>query len=114
MRINKRLWGNFCVIFKGPDYQAKRIEIKPGLRFSLQWHRKRAETWVVAEGRGVATLGKKEIKVMRGSVVRVPIRQIHRMHNTGKKPLVFFEIQFGNYLGEDDIIRLQDDFNRAP
>ena len=114
MRVNKRPWGNFRVRFKGPDYQVKRIEIRPGLRLSLQKHKKRSETWVVADGKGVATVGRKEIRVKRGSIVCVPCGRVHRMHNTGKRPLVFFEVQFGDYLGEDDIIRLQDDFSRAP
>ena len=106
-------WGNYRVLFKGPDYQVKRIEIKPGLRFSLQKHMKRAETWVVVEGHGTATIGKKQAKVTRGSIVRVAVRQVHRMHNTGKRPLVLIEVQLGDYLGEDDILRLEDDFDRA-
>ena len=101
------------MLFTGPDYQVKRIQIETGLRFSLQTHSRRAETWVVVAGAGVATLGLKKIKVKRGSVLQVKTGQPHRMQNTGKKPLVFFEVQFGDYLGEDDIVRLEDDFNRA-
>ena len=110
---DKRPWGRYTVLFKGRDHQVKRMQVDPGLRFSLQKHKKRAETWVVVSGHGTATLAGKKIKVTRGSVVRVGVGQTHRMHNTGKEPLVFFEVQFGDYLGEDDIIRLEDDFNRA-
>ena len=113
MNADRRPWGRYEVLFKGPDYQVKRIEVKPGLRFSLQKHLRRAETWIIASGQGVATLGRKTVKVRRGSLVKVSLRQVHRMHNTGSKPLIFFEVQFGKYLGEDDILRLEDDFNRA-
>ena len=108
-----RPWGNYEVLLKGEDYQVKRIRLKPGLRFSLQKHMKRAETWVVVSGEGVATVGKKEIGVKRGSVVNVGVEEIHRMHNTGQEPLVLIEVWFADYLGEDDILRLEDDFNRA-
>ena len=108
-----RPWGGYEVLREGIDFKVKRIEVKPGLRLSLQKHFKRAETWVVVEGQGVATIGKKEQRVKRGSVIQLPVGQVHRMHNTGKGPLVFIEVQLGDYLGEDDILRLEDDFNRA-
>lgn len=113
MSHDTRPWGNYVVLYKGPDYQAKRIEVNPALRFSLQKHSKRAEKWIVVSGSGVATVGVKEISVKRGSVVEIPVEVVHRMHNTGREALVFIEVQFGEYLGEDDIIRLEDDFNRA-
>ena len=108
-----RPWGKYNILFKNAGYQVKRIEIKPKLRFSLQKHKKRSETWVVVSGQGLATLGKKEIKIKSGSVVEVARGQAHRMENTGRVPLVFIEVQLGKYFGEDDIIRLEDDFNRA-
>lgn len=113
MQTDKRPWGNYTVLFTGEDHQVKRIQVDAGLRFSLQTHAKRAETWIVVSGSGVVTLDTKEIPVKRGTVIEVKVGQAHRMHNTGKGPLVFFEVQFGNYLGEDDIVRLEDDFNRA-
>jgi len=108
-----RPWGGYTVLFKGPDYQVKRIEVKPGLRFSLQKHFKRVEKWIVVSGSGIAVVGGREILVKRGTTIDVPVEEVHRMHNTGKEPLVFIEVQFGEYLGEDDIVRLEDDFKRA-
>ena len=110
---NQKPWGVYTVLHKGPDFQVKRVEVNPMLRLSLQKHLKRAEKWIVVAGSGVATVGDREIPVKRGSVVEIPVEESHRMHNTGKEALVFIEVQFGEYLGEDDIIRLEDDFNRA-
>jgi mannose-6-phosphate isomerase-like protein (cupin superfamily) len=106
-------WGGYTILFKGPDFQVKRIEVKPGLRLSLQKHAKRAEQWTVVSGSGAAVVDGKEIPVKRGSMIDIPVESVHRMHNMGRVPLVFIEVQFGEYLGEDDIVRLEDDFNRA-
>ena len=108
-----RPWGNYLVLHVEPGIQVKRIEIKPAMRFSLQKHSKRTEKWVVIQGEGRVTVGSKEWGVRSGDLVEVPLGEVHRMHNTGKGPLVFIEVQFGQYLGEDDIVRLQDDFGRA-
>ena len=107
-----RPWGNFKILFSESGMQVKRIEVTPGLRCSLQKHAKRSEKWIVTSGHGVATLKDKEIQVGPGTYLDVPCGEIHRIHNTGKQPLVFIEVQFGDYLGEDDIVRLQDDFAR--
>ena len=109
----KRPWGNYKILHKESGIQVKRIEVKPGHRFSLQKHLRRAEKWIVLSGQGIVTLGKKKISVREGTFIDVPKREIHRMRNTGRKPLVFIEVQFGNYLGEDDIVRLDDDFGRC-
>ena len=106
-------WGGYSVLFQGPDFQVKRIEVKPGLRLSLQRHAQRAEQWTVVSGLGVAIVDGKQTPVKRGSTVDIPVGAVHRMHNTDKIPLVFIEVQYGKYLGEDDIVRLEDDFNRA-
>ena len=113
MTAEAKPWGSYTVLYKEPGYQVKRVEVLPGFRLSLQKHARRAEKWVVVSGTGTATLGAKEVPVGSGSVVEIPIEALHRMHNTGREPLVFIEVQFGDYLGEDDIIRLEDDFNRA-
>ncbi len=113
MNSDQRPWGNYTVLLKDTNFQVKRIEIKPRLRFSLQKHMKRAEKWIVTAGAGVATVGDKQVPVQRGSFIDVACGQVHRMHNTGDQPLVFIEVQFGDYLGEDDIIRLEDDFSRT-
>ncbi|HTL71092.1 MAG TPA: phosphomannose isomerase type II C-terminal cupin domain [Candidatus Eisenbacteria bacterium] len=113
MPDSERPWGKYEVLYKGSDVQVKRIEVGPKMRFSLQKHMKRAETWVVASGRGIVTLDSRETPVSRGDVVEVAVGQVHRMQNTADEPLVFFEVQLGDYLGEDDIVRLEDDFKRA-
>ncbi len=114
LKKDQRPWGNYRVLASGPGYQIKRIEVGPKLRFSLQKHLKRSETWVVLSGQGLATIGRKKIKVRRGSVIEVGLKQVHRMQNTqSRKPLVFIEVQLGRYLGEDDIVRLEDDFQRV-
>ena len=112
MPAEERPWGRYQVLLKEAGMQVKRIEVKPGLRFSLQKHSRRAEKWIITSGSGIATVGTRELPVARGAYVDVPLGEIHRMHNTGQEPLVFIEIQFGDYLEEDDIIRLQDDFSR--
>ena len=110
---DERPWGGYRVIHREPGIQVKRIEIKPGLRFSLQKHSKRSEKWIVISGAGKATVGEKEMSATKGSFFEIPCVQVHRMQNTGKEPLVFIEMQFGDYLGEEDIVRLADDFGRS-
>lgn len=107
-----RPWGRYEVLLKSSDFQVKRIEINPGSRFSLQKHFRRSETWVVTSGEGVATVGTRELPVRRGSVIEVALGEVHRMHNTGRSALVLIEVQMGDYLGEDDIQRLSDDYDR--
>ena len=67
----------------------------------------------MVSGSGIVVIGNKQIPVKRGSMVDVPVEEVHRMHNTGTEPLTFIEVQFGDYLGEDDILRLEDDFKNA-
>ena len=112
MLKDERPWGKYEVLCTGPKSQVKRIEVHPGKRFSLQKHQKRAEKWIVMSGSGVVTVGDRQEVVRPGSFVEVPCGAIHRMRNTGDAPLVIIEVQFGDYLGEDDIIRLEDDFGR--
>ena len=113
MNGEKRPWGRYEILFKASNVQVKRIEVASGLRFSLQKHARRAEKWIVLSGSGVATLEGREVPVSRGVFVDVPLGAVHRMHNTGKEPLVFIEVQLGDYFGEDDIVRLADDFSRV-
>lgn len=113
MDISQRPWGRYEVLCYGQGFQTKRLEIHPGKRFSLQKHLKRQEKWIIVSGSGVATLGTRQIPVKSGSFVEVPCGEVHRMHNTGNTPLVLIEVQFGDYLGEDDIVRFEDDFGRT-
>ena len=113
MKSETRPWGNFKILLSEPGIQVKRIEVKPGLRCSLQKHNQRSEKWIVISGTGIATIKNEEIPARAGSYFDVPCKAVHRMQNTGKIPLVFIEVQYGVYLGEDDIVRLEDDFARA-
>ncbi len=108
-----RPWGRYEVLLRQSGAQVKRIEINPGSRFSLQKHFLRSEKWVVISGKGTATVGKKIISVKPGSFLDIPCGRVHQMSNKGLKPLVLIEVQLGDYLGEDDIVRLKDDFGRC-
>jgi len=113
--INQKVvkpWGAYQVLHVEAGFQVKRIEVNPHSRLSLQTHTRRAEKWTVVKGTGLATLKDQEIAVKPGSVIDVAVGDAHRMANTGKEMLIFVEVQLGDYLGEDDIVRLQDDYNR--
>ncbi len=107
-----RPWGSYTVLEDRQTYKVKRIEVLPGKRLSYQRHEKRAEHWIVVEGKGIATLEGQEVELSPGQAVDIPRMAAHRMNNPGKNPLIFIEIQNGDYFGEDDIIRLEDDFGR--
>lgn len=113
-RFDRRPWGTFTVLDEGPGFKVKRIEVLPGKRLSYQKHAQRAEHWIVVQGTAKVTLDDRDIVVLAGQAVDVAIGAAHRVENPGKELLVFIEVQRGNYLGEDDIVRLQDDFGRAP
>ncbi len=111
--IVKRPWGTYQTIIRGDTYQVKRIMVNPNSQLSLQSHNHRSEHWVIVEGEGTVTLGDKQIKVKKDSVVYIPVKEKHRMSNFTDKPVVFIEVQNGDYLGEDDIIRYEDIYGRA-
>ncbi len=113
MNPETRPWGSYQILHAEPGMQVKRVQINPGARLSLQKHSKRLENWLVTSGQGIATLDEKEIPVSSGVFIHINIGQKHRMACTGSAPLVFVEVQLGSYLGEDDIIRFQDDFGRV-
>ena len=110
---DERPWGAYDVLDEGPDYKVKRIEVKPGHRLSLQMHQSRSEHWVIVTGEAIATIGENEIPLRVNEVALIPVRTKHRVANPGTVPLVFIEVQCGEYLGEDDITRFEDDYNRA-
>lgn len=113
-RFDRRPWGTFTVLDEGDGFKVKRIEVLPGKRLSYQKHAQRAEHWVVVNGTAKVTLDDREIIVETGQAVDIAVGSAHRVENPGRELLVFIEVQRGNYLGEDDIVRLQDDFGRAP
>jgi glycosyltransferase involved in cell wall biosynthesis/mannose-6-phosphate isomerase-like protein (cupin superfamily) len=112
-KFDRRPWGTFTVLDEGNDYKVKRIEVLPGKRLSYQKHSKRAEHWVVVQGTAKVTLDDQEITVPTGETIDIGIGSAHRVENPGNDLLVFIEVQRGSYLGEDDIVRLQDDFGRT-
>jgi mannose-6-phosphate isomerase len=112
-RFDRRPWGSFTVLDEGNHFKVKRIEVLPGKRLSYQKHSQRAEHWVVVQGTAKVTLDDREIIVTSGETIDIAIGAAHRVENPGTDTLVFIEVQRGSYLGEDDIIRLQDDFGRA-
>jgi mannose-6-phosphate isomerase-like protein (cupin superfamily) len=106
-------WGEWEVLLDEPNYKVKRITVLPGKRLSYQKHSRRKEHWMVVEGKAVVTLDGKEIILVKGETVDIPQEAAHRIANNGNKQLTFIEIQLGEYFGEDDIIRLEDDYGRA-
>jgi mannose-6-phosphate isomerase-like protein (cupin superfamily) len=109
----ERPWGGYTVLAETGDFKVKTIEVHPGQRLSYQRHSRRAEHWFVVRGQGVVTLDGTDITVRRGDTVDVGLGAAHRIRNTGPDPLVFVEVQHGDYFGEDDIVRLDDDYGRA-
>ena len=112
-RESQRPWGFYEVLEDSPRYKVKRIQVHPGKRLSLQRHRQRSEHWTMVEGEGLVTRGGEFRSVGPGSSLDIDRDMIHRIENRGARPLVFIEVQRGDYLGEDDIERLEDDFGRT-
>tara|TARA_B100001057_G_C22697009_1_gene890142 strand:+ start:318 stop:677 length:360 start_codon:yes stop_codon:yes gene_type:complete len=107
-----RPWGRFFVLHDESNYKIKRIEVEPSERLSYQFHNKRAETWVIVSGEAIITLDGDTKKCHVGETVLIPKGSKHRVENQKDLLLVFIEIQTGSYFGEDDIIRVEDDYNR--
>ena len=112
-QFDRRPWGTFTVLDEGEKFKVKRIEVLPGKRLSYQKHAKRAEHWVVVQGTAKVTLDDREIIVSTGEAIDIATGSAHRVENPGTDMLVFIEVQRGSYLGEDDIVRLQDVYNRG-
>ena len=109
----QRPWGDYQVLADEPDHKVKRLTVLPGKRLSLQRHQRRMEHWYFLAGQGSVRLGEREIEVGPGSAVDIPQRALHRIANPGSEPLVLIEVQRGDYFGEDDIERFEDDFGRV-
>jgi glycosyltransferase involved in cell wall biosynthesis/mannose-6-phosphate isomerase-like protein (cupin superfamily) len=110
--FDRRPWGSFTVLDEGSNYKVKRLEVLPRKRLSYQKHSKRAEHWVVVQGTAKVTLDDREIIVRNGEDIDIAVGAAHRVENPGDETLIFIEVQRGSYLGEDDIVRLEDDFGR--
>jgi len=111
-KYDERPWGNFTVLDEGAGYKVKRIEVLPGKRLSYQKHAQRAEHWYIVQGAAKVTLDGQEILLSADEYVDIPIGAAHRIENPSAEKVIFIEVQRGDYLGEDDIVRLQDDFGR--
>lgn len=108
-----RPWGSFTVLEEGKGYKIKRIEVKPGHRLSLQMHHHRSEHWIVVSGTAKVTCDDKVTLLSTNQSTYVPPCTSHRLENSGVIPLILIEVQNGEYLGEDDIVRFQDDYSRS-
>lgn len=108
-----RPWGFFENLDERDDHKLKRITVHPGKRLSLQRHRRRGEHWYVVRGTGVVRLDDKDVVVAPGMSVDIPRGILHRIENTGTENLIYIEVQTGDYFGEDDIERIEDDYGRV-
>jgi mannose-6-phosphate isomerase-like protein (cupin superfamily) len=111
--IDERPWGRYEVLDENAGYKVKRLEVKPGARLSLQRHSKRAEHWVVVSGIADVVCGDREVRLAKGEHIHIPPETNHRLGNSSTEMLALIEVQLGDYLGEDDIVRIQDDYNRT-
>jgi mannose-6-phosphate isomerase len=107
-----RPWGSFTILEEGQGYKIKRIEVNPGHRLSLQMHHHRSEHWIVISGIAKVTRDEEVIMLSTNESTYVHRFASHRLENPGKVPLVIIEVQNGEYLGEDDIVRFDDDYAR--
>jgi mannose-1-phosphate guanylyltransferase / mannose-6-phosphate isomerase len=112
-RTVHRPWGTYTVLETGPRFKIKRIEVRPGASLSLQMHHHRSEHWIVVSGSATVVNGDAEILVLTNQSTYIPAGHKHRLHNPGVLPLVMIEVQSGEYLGEDDIVRFSDQYGRV-
>ena len=110
--IVERPWGTYQTIYRDDTYQVKRIVVLPHQKLSLQSHNHRSEHWIIVEGNGIVTLDNKNIEVEKDDRIYIPLKAIHRMSNETDRDVVFIEVQNGDYLGEDDIVRYEDIYGR--
>jgi mannose-1-phosphate guanylyltransferase/mannose-6-phosphate isomerase len=108
-----RPWGTYATLKQEEGYQVKRITVAPGQKLSLQYHHKRAEHWVVTQGKAIVQVGDEELETGPGEYRYIPLGEKHRLTNIGDTELVLIEVQVGSYLGEDDIVRVEDVYGRA-
>lgn len=111
-KFDSRPWGNFTVLDEADRFKVKRIEVLPNKRLSYQKHGRRAEHWYVVQGVAKVTLNDKEILVKAGEAIDIALGDKHRVENSEDELLIFIETQTGDYFGEDDIVRFEDDFGR--
>ncbi|MGH6610957.1 MAG: cupin domain-containing protein [Burkholderiaceae bacterium] len=112
-RTVHRPWGKYTVLHESPQFKVKRIEVSPGKKLSLQLHHKRSEHWVVVQGTARITVGDTVANLHPNESIYVPAQTKHRIENTQDEALTIVEVQCGDYLGEDDIVRFADEYGRS-
>jgi len=110
--IEERPWGSFEILLNETYCKVKRIIVKPGHKLSYQYHEHRSEHWSIVQGAGTVTLDDNEHIFEEGTVVEIPVKTKHRVENSSHKNLIIIETQTGTYFGEDDIVRIEDDYGR--
>ena len=113
MERGERPWGYYLVLHEEDGHKVKQFVVKPGARLSLQRHRRRSELWQIVRGEAEVTRGKEIVRLLPGGSIHIPLGELHRVKSVGKENLVVIEVQMGDYLGEDDIERLEDDYERV-
>lgn len=113
MQSESRPWGSYHILDEGPDFKVKRILVSPGGRLSLQSHKHRGEHWTVVRGIATVTVNDRVFTLRRAEATFVPLGARHRLENLETEPLEMIEVQLGDYVGEDDIIRYDDVYSRA-
>jgi mannose-6-phosphate isomerase len=108
----ERPWGRYFVLQDEPTYKVKRIEVEPGQRLSYQYHYKRSEAWTMVIGEAIITLNDVSKAYKAGETILISVGTKHRIENKSDSLVVFIEVQTGTYFGEDDIVRIEDDYNR--
>tara|TARA_E500000178_G_scaffold342355_1_gene387424 strand:- start:1537 stop:1884 length:348 start_codon:yes stop_codon:yes gene_type:complete len=111
--ISRRPWGTYEVIISCDRYKIKRIIVEPGNRLSLQSHKKRDESWVIVNGNALIEIGSNSYKLKYGESIHIKRNEKHRVKNVSDDKLILIEVQTGEYFGEDDIQRFEDDYNRV-
>lgn len=109
----QRPWGEFETLAEGDNFKVKKLTVNPGGHLSLQSHKFREETWVIIQGQAEVIVGDTTAQLLPGSRVGIEVGDIHRLKNSGDEPLIVVEVQYGSYLGEDDIIRYEDIYGRS-
>jgi len=113
MEHDIRPWGEYLVLDDSSTHKVKRIVVKPRGRLSYQYHQHRSEVWTIVQGEAIITLDGENKNFKSGDVVLIPQGSKHRIQNSGKNKLIFVEVQLGTYFGEDDIVRIEDDYARS-
>ena len=107
-----RPWGSFTVLDEGEGFKVKRLSVNSGHKLSLQYHHQRSEHWTVVQGEASVTVGEDIKKVKVNESVYIPLKEKHALANEGEELMQLIEVQVGDYLGEDDIVRLEDRYGR--